>query len=294
MGSIQTVREAGALSMLCSSFRNRGVRVGFVPTMGALHDGHLQLVNKAKEHADVVVASVFVNPTQFGPNEDFARYPRDIEGDTRKLASAGADAVFVPEVATMYPPGEQTRVSVGALADHLCGPFRPGHFQGVATIVTKLFGMVGESVAVFGRKDYQQLAIIRRLVSDLLFPITVIGMPTVREADGLAMSSRNAYLSPEERGRALAISRALGDCHRAFHAGERKVAALQRIADAAVARATAEVDYVTLADPVSLQPLQPSGEIGATALLAIACRIGKTRLIDNTVLGEDEPPPGEG
>lgn len=261
--------------------------------MGALHEGHLQLVRAAREHADVVVASVFVNPTQFGPNEDFARYPRDIEGDTQKLAGAGATAVFVPDVSTMYPEGEQTRVNVGSLADVLCGPFRPGHFQGVATVVSKFFAMVGESVAVFGRKDYQQLAILRRLATDLLFPITIVGVPTMREKDGLAMSSRNAYLSPDERKRALALSRALRHVHRAYRSGKTRVADLQAIADPILSAATNDIDYVTFADPTTLQPLAQTDPIGSKALLAIACRIGKTRLIDNTVLGEDEPPPGE-
>ncbi len=294
MAAIEQIRNAAALSTWCENARKSGQRVGFVPTMGALHEGHLNLVREARARADVVVTSIFVNPTQFGPNEDFARYPRDIDGDTAKVANAGAHAVFVPDVAQMYPPGETTRVRVGGLGEVLCGPFRPGHFEGVATVVSKLFAMVGTAVAVFGRKDYQQLALLRRLAKDLLFPIEIVGIPTVRDADGLAMSSRNSYLSAEERVRSLAIPRALASVAQAFGSGERDTSKLQRLADDIVRSASSNVDYVTFADPVTLQTLDPQQPMANHVLLAIACRIGKTRLIDNMVLGEDAPPKVEG
>jgi pantoate--beta-alanine ligase len=271
----------------CEEARSRGSRVGFVPTMGALHEGHLSLVREAKKRSDVVAASVFVNPTQFGPNEDYSRYPRDLDGDANKLASAGADLVFCPETAAMYPKGEQTRVRVGSLAEPLCGAFRKGHFEGVATIVTKLFALTGPSVAVFGRKDYQQLCIVRRLVTDLMLPIEIVGHPIVREADGLAMSSRNAYLSEAERERALALSRGLRRAHQAFSRGERNPRALEDAAREDVERAADRTDYVSVLGADDLEPLST---VGDRALIAIACHIGKTRLIDNMVLGEDPSP----
>jgi pantoate--beta-alanine ligase len=269
--------------------RRSGKRIGFVPTMGALHEGHLALVREAKKRADEVMVSIFVNPTQFGPNEDFARYPRDLEGDVKKVSSAGASIVFAPEAPAMYPPGERTRVRVTHLTDHLCGPFRPGHFEGVATVVTKLFSISGECVAVFGRKDYQQLRVIQRLVADLFLPIEVVGHPIVREADGLAMSSRNAYLSASDRARALALSRGLFAAARAFTQGTRRAGDLVRICRDIVAPAADTIDYVTLADADALVPFEKEATVDR-ALLAVAARIGTTRLIDNFVLGEDTLP----
>jgi pantoate--beta-alanine ligase len=290
MPSPMVVRDVAGARAACDAARARGQRVGFVPTMGALHEGHLTLVRAARERADLVVVSIFVNPTQFGPNEDLSRYPRDLEGDVKKLA--GASLVFAPEPREIYPEGEQTRVRVGALADHLCGPHRPGHFEGVATVVTKLFAVVGPCVAAFGKKDYQQLAIVRRLAADLLLPVEVLGCQIVREPDGLAMSSRNAYLSPEERARALALSRGLSAAWGAFAAGERRAGALAALARAPVEAAASSIDYVSVADPASLAPLEgdPAALAGARALVAVACRIGTTRLIDNVVLGEDPDP----
>jgi len=281
------VRGVGELRVLCNDARAAGKRVGFVPTMGALHDGHLALVRCAREAADFVVVSIFVNPTQFGPNEDFARYPRDLDGDVNKLAKVAASAVFAPEAGAMYPPGEETRVRVGALAEPLCGPFRPGHFEGVATVVAKLFAIVGPCAAVFGRKDYQQLAIIRRMTTDLFLPVALVGHPIVREADGLAMSSRNAYLSAEERARALSLSRGLRAAQTAFAKGERDAASLERLARAEVERGADTIDYVSVLDADSLARFSSPIERGA--VVAIACRVGKTRLIDNFVLGEDDP-----
>lgn len=271
-----------------ASARERGQRVGFVPTMGALHDGHLALVREARKHAQKVVVSVFVNPTQFGPGEDFTRYPRDLEGDLAKCASAGADVVFSPsDPSTLYPAGEETRVRVGATAQHLEGTFRPTHFEGVATVCTKLFLAIGPCVAVFGRKDYQQLAVIRRVVSDLFLPVEIIGLPTVREDDGLAMSSRNAYLSPEDRLRARCLSRGLDAAIVAFEEGAREVSTLESMARAQIEPAVDSIDYVTVADADSVTPLPSSALVGDRAVLAIAAHIGKTRLIDNVVLGEE-------
>jgi pantoate--beta-alanine ligase len=264
--------------------------VGFVPTMGALHEGHLALVREAKRRVPRVAVSIFVNPTQFGPNEDLARYPRDLGGDVAKLATVGADMVFAPDAGAMYPKGEQMRVRPGALGESLCGPFRPGHFEGVATVVAKLFALVGPSVAVFGKKDYQQLAILRRLAIDLFFPVEIVGHPIVREADGLAMSSRNAYLSAPDRARALCLSRGLDAAWKAFAAGERDASTLRRAARSRVEAGADSIDYVDVTDPDFLVPVPEGARTGTRALVAIACRIGPTRLIDNVVLGEDPSP----
>jgi pantoate--beta-alanine ligase len=238
------------------------------------------------------VVTVFVNPTQFGPGEDFARYPRALDRDAAACAEAGAAGVFAPEVAAMYPPGEETRVQVGPTAASLCGAHRPGHFEGVATVVTKLLVLAGPCVAVFGRKDYQQLQVIRRVVRDLLLPAEIVGARTVREADGLAMSSRNAYLSPEDRRRAAEIPRALSEAWRAFAGGERRAGALAGAARARLAPVADRIDYVDVADPEALRVLGPDEPAGERALLALAVRIGAARLIDNVVLGEDGAPAG--
>jgi pantoate--beta-alanine ligase len=258
--------------------------------MGALHAGHLHLVGVARRHAERVAVSIFVNPTQFGPNEDFAKYPRNLERDVELLASAGADLVLAPSAEQIYPKGEKTRVRVGGLGEHLCGPFRPGHFEGVATVVTKLFALSGACTAVFGRKDYQQLKIIERLARDLFLPVVVVGEPTVRDADGLALSSRNAYLSADERTRALSIPRALATAAARFAAGERTVRALIEPVRAALAAAGLRADYAEIADADELFPFEPGAELGDRALLAVAAFCGTTRLIDNLVLGEDTAP----
>jgi len=286
------VRTPDEVRAACDAARARGDKVGFVPTMGALHEGHLALVDEARRRASFAVVSIFVNPTQFGPNEDFARYPRDLDGDVARLAPRGVNLVFAPEPNAMYPVGDETRVRVAALAAPLCGVFRPGHFEGVATVVTKLLALVGPGVAVFGRKDYQQLAIIRRVVQDLFLPVEVVGAPIVREADGVAMSSRNAYLSADERARARALSRALAVAHAAYAQGERRGSAIRAAALSVVAPAVDRIDYVDVADPDTLASLADEGAapLGGRALVAIAAHIGKTRLIDNSVLGEDSPP----
>lgn len=261
--------------------------------MGALHAGHLALAREARRHASLVVASIFVNPTQFGPNEDLSRYPRDLQGDIAKLAPLGVDVVFAPEPGELYPAGEETRVRVGPLAEPLCGRSRPGHFEGVATIVAKLFGIVGPSSAVFGKKDYQQLLVIRRMARDLFVPVEVVALRTVREPDGLAMSSRNAYLSAEERVRARSLVVGLDAAARAFAAGEKRPRELERVAREPVDRGATSVEYVEVRDADTLASVED--DAGARAVLAVACRIGSTRLIDNVVLGEDPPPldPGQ-
>jgi pantoate--beta-alanine ligase len=261
--------------------------------MGALHRGHVALIDEAKRRASFVVVSVFVNPTQFGPNEDLARYPRTLDADVEKCTRAGADVVFAPSPEAMYPPGDETRVRVGATAGPLCGAHRPGHFEGVATVVAKLFAIAGPCVAVFGRKDYQQLRVITRMATDLFFPVEVVGLRTVREADGLALSSRNAYLSPVEREAARAIPRGLSEASRAFAGGERSAGALAGLARESVAAIATSIDYVDVADPDSLRVFGADDRVGDRALLALAIRVGTTRLIDNVVLGEDSPPIAE-
>jgi pantoate--beta-alanine ligase len=262
--------------------------VAFVPTMGALHEGHLSLARAARKAASFAIASIFVNPTQFGPNEDFARYPRNLEEDARKLAAVGIDAIFAPDAQEMYPNGDDTRVRVGHVAAPLEGAFRPGHFEGVATVVAKLFSIVGECTAFFGRKDYQQLLVVRRMVEDLFCPVRVVAHPIVRDADGLAMSSRNVYLSPEERARALSIVRGLDAAARSFAGGERRAEALSGEALRSIEPAVTSIDYVEVRDSETLAPV--GGLVGTKAVLLVACRVGATRLIDNLVLGEDSPP----
>lgn len=272
----------------CDTLRAEGHRLGLVPTMGALHAGHLALIDHAKTLADRVMVSIFVNPTQFGPGEDFSRYPRMLEKDVEQCARRGVDLVFAPDALEMYPEGERTRVHVAGLTESLCGASRPGHFDGVATIVTKLFAVAGPCTAVFGRKDYQQLKVIQRMARDLLLPVRVVGHPTVREPDGLALSSRNQYLSEAERQMALAIPRGLRDANRAFDAGERNSARLRGGLERALESAGLRIDYVSVADPETLEPF--SEAVPERALLAVAVFAGSTRLIDNMVLGEERPP----
>jgi len=276
----------------CEAVRSGGRTLGLVPTMGALHEGHLALVAEAKRRADAVAVTIFVNPTQFGPNEDFSKYPRVLERDLELCRDAGVDIVFTPPSPEMYPEGERTRVRVEGLTEHLCGPFRPGHFEGVATIVTKLFVLTGKSTAVFGKKDYQQLQVVRRLARDLLLPIEVVGHPTLRDVDGLALSSRNQYLSPTERERALAVPRGLSAAFRAYAAGERRAGELRRLALGFVEPVSTRIDYVTVAGPDSLEPIAGDARVGERGLVALAVFVGTTRLIDNVVLGEDKDPLG--
>ena len=275
----RTKQETRAWTRSC---RIAGERIALVPTMGALHDGHLSLIERARSSADRVAVSIFVNPLQFGPNEDFERYPRDLNRDLDLCEQAGAHFAFSPSVEEMYPGGEPwTEVVPVHGAEHLCGASRPGHFAGVLTVVAKLFGIVGPDVAVFGQKDYQQLVLIRRMAADLDLDIEVIGAPIVRELDGLAMSSRNAYLSPDERGRALALSRALGRCQALFEQGERNADAFRGLL-LDVDGNGVELEYGEVVDAETLEPLD---EVRRGAVCAVAARVGRTRLIDNTILG---------
>ena len=262
--------------------RRAGVRVGFVPTMGYLHEGHLSLVKRARAHADVVVVSIFVNPTQFGPNEDFAKYPRDWGRDERLCREGGVDVLFAPPAEEIYAHDASISIQEARLSTGLCGASRPGHFAGVCTVVAKLFNLVQPTCAVFGEKDAQQLRVIRRMVRDLDFPVTIVPGPIVREADGLAMSSRNARLTPEERAQALCLRRALDAVEKEFAEGERDADALRKLAQKIIGQAPlARVDYVELVDDETLDPVIL---VERNALCAIAVHFPSARLIDNTVL----------
>jgi pantoate--beta-alanine ligase len=262
---------------------HRAGTVGLVPTMGALHAGHLALVERAVRETDAAIASIFVNPTQFGPGEDYRAYPRDEAVDLDALAGAGVDAAFVPRVEEMYAPGDETRVVPGAIARPLEGAARPGHFSGVATVVTKLLAMAQPTHAYFGQKDFQQLRVVQTMVRDLALPVRIVPCATVREPDGLALSSRNAYLSPEERRRAVALSRGLFAARERWLAGERDPERL-REGVRAIAREAGELEYVSAADPITLSELDAPAD---QAVLSLAARVGRARLIDNVLLGVD-------
>ena len=278
----EIVRDPRAMRARTEDLRRDGRRIAVVPTMGALHEGHLQLLRAARARADIVILTIFVNPTQFGPNEDLARYPRDEAGDIAKARTCGIDLAFCPEASAMYPAGAQTFVEVRELQKPLCGASRPGHFAGVATIVSKLFHITNPHLAVFGEKDYQQLAIIRRMVRDLDFGIEILGVPIVREADGLALSSRNAYLSADQRKTALSLSKGLAAAEAAVKAGERDAAKIVSAARALIeAEPGARIDYVELRDADELSPVTT---LSRPAVLAMAVFVGTTRLIDNRVL----------
>ncbi len=262
-----------------------GGRVGLVPTMGALHEGHLSLIRAARQRCSRVAVTIFVNPTQFGPNEDFAAYPRPLQDDLELCERAAVDMVFTPDVETMYPSGAKTTVHVGGLTEVLCGPLRPGHFDGVATIVTKLFQILPADAAFFGEKDYQQLSVIRQLVRDLNIPIEIVGCPTVREADGLAMSSRNAYLTPVQRSQAARLSRSLFSAVERVRRGERAAAAIMDGIRREISSAgPAQIEYVEVVDAHTLQRLSI---VDRPARICLAVRIGSCRLIDN--VGVDAP-----
>jgi len=265
-----------------SDARMNRKRVGLVPTMGALHEGHLSLVRAAKKRCDAVVVSIFVNPTQFGPTEDLAKYPRQMERDCALLEEEGVDILFAPSVEEIYGSGNITWVMVEGLSEKLDGRSRPGHFRGVATVVAKLVNIIEPHVAFFGQKDAAQLAVIRRMVRDLNFPVEIVAGAIVREPDGLAMSSRNAYLSPEERGRALVLQRSLRRAETEFQSGQRIAAKLTSTAlEVLASEPKVAVDYLEVVNPDTLEPVE---RITQTALLAIAARVGSTRLIDNVLL----------
>jgi pantoate--beta-alanine ligase len=268
------------------ALKRAGKRIAFVPTMGFLHEGHASLLREGRSRGDCLVLSIFVNPIQFGPNEDLERYPRNPEGDVAIARECGVDIIFTPTAQEMYPPGFQTSIRVRELALPLCGASRPGHFDGVATVVTKLFNICQPDVALFGRKDFQQLAIIRRMTIDLSLPVEIVGMPIVRETDGLALSSRNAYLSPAERRSALCLSRAIRLVREHYAAGEHTAGTLLTSArELILAEPAAAIDYLEFRDAGTLETVST---VSATTLMALAVKIGTTRLIDNTLLG-DEP-----
>jgi pantoate--beta-alanine ligase len=270
----------------CSVARLSGLRIGFVPTMGYLHEGHLSLMRAARAECDMVVLSIFVNPTQFGPNEDYQRYPRDAERDLEAARAVGANLVFMPSAEAMYPSGYSTFVEVEGLTSKLEGQHRPGHFRGVATVVLKLLNIVQPHKAYFGLKDYQQFLVVRRMVADLNLPVEIVPMPTVREPDSLAMSSRNVYLSPEERQAALALPRAIQRCVQELRGGERRAWHVKRAGmELLDAEPLLTVDYLAVADP---ETLAEPDIVGASAVVLGAVRCGSTRLIDNAIWREGE------
>ncbi len=278
----QLIRTCAELQRWSDEARASGRRIALVPTMGALHEGHLSLVQAGHRLADRVVVSIFVNPTQFGPAEDFARYPRDLARDVESLRKVGTDVVFTPSVEEIYPSGDATWVTVERLTSGLCGSSRPGHFRGVTTVVARLFNAARPHVAVFGEKDYQQLAVIRRMTRDLCFGIEIVGGPIVREPDGLAMSSRNAFLSSRARQQATALNSALHEARALVRAGVRDAASVCAEARRRIEKEPlAEIDYVQIVDAESLEPVR---QVAGRSLLALAVRFEGTRLIDNAIL----------
>ncbi|MBL0966261.1 MAG: pantoate--beta-alanine ligase [Blastomonas sp.] len=275
---MQILRRVDRLRSAVSLLRGQGGHVALVPTMGALHAGHMQLVKEAKQRADHVVVSIFVNPKQFGANEDLDAYPRQEDSDAAMLSEAGVAILWAPDVEQVYPQGFATNISVAGVSEGLCGAARPGHFDGVATVVAKLFNQVQPDMALFGEKDYQQLAVIRAMARDLNFGLDIIGVPTVRDADGLALSSRNAYLSSEKRAAAAMLPRAMQAGIAVIEAGGPVRVALDGIEQALAAAGFGPIDYVTLADAVTLEPLDHADR---PARLLVAARLGRTRLIDN-------------
>lgn len=286
---MKIIRLPRQMTAWSNSLIRRGKRIALVPTMGYFHEGHLRLMRLARQHADHVVVSLFVNPIQFGPREDLASYPRDLERDAELAEGEQVDVLFVPEAGDMYPEGAQTRVTVSALSEGLCGRSRPGHFAGVATVVAKLFHIVKPQVAVFGEKDFQQLAVIRQMATDLNWDIDIVGHPIVREPDGLAMSSRNTYLSPAERLSALCLFQAIQHARQRVRQGLREADKLLSELDGLVrADAAVEPEYIAI---VHRQSLVPQALLDRDSVLALAVRVGKTRLIDNDLLFADRGVP---
>lgn len=281
MKLINSVTEMQEISI---SARKQGAVIGLVPTMGYLHKGHASLMHEARKRTDILVASIFVNPAQFGIGEDFERYPKDLDRDRAIATDAGVDYLFVPPTSQMYPSGYQTYVNVEKISLPLCGGSRPGHFRGVTTVVTKLFAIIQPTIAFFGRKDYQQLAVIRQMTTDLNFPVEIVGMPIVREADGLAMSSRNAYLSRQERLEALCLKSAIDAVKISFNDGVKSAALLKTLALQIISSySAANVDYIELCNSISLETVETADN---NTLLAVAVKIGETRLIDNAIMGD--------
>ena len=281
---MKIIESAKKMQALSESLRNQGKIVTFVPTMGYFHEGHLDLMREGRKRGDCLVISIYVNPTQFGPNEDFEKYPRDLERDRTMAEGVGVDVIFYPPTAEMYPPYYQTYVTVENVTNNLCGLSRPGHFRGVATICAKLFNLVKPHIAVFGKKDFQQLVTIKRMVQDLNMDLEVIGMPTTREQDGLAMSSRNIYLTPDERVSALSLSRSLKLAKGLYEQGERDaVKMIGEVRKHIESRAYTTIDYVQICDTTTMKDVVL---LDGESVLAMAVRVGKTRLIDNYVFGE--------
>jgi len=279
---MNVTRDIASTREVIAAARRAGRRIAFVPTMGALHVAHVSLIEAAKRDGNYIVVSIFVNPTQFTPGEDFGKYPRDEAGDLMTCEEAGVDLVFLPPTEEMYPPNAATSVHVGRLTDTLCGPCRPGHFDGVALVVAKLFNIVQPDAAFFGEKDFQQLAVIRWMVRDLDMPMEVVGCPTIRESDGLAVSSRNAYLREAERRQATCLYRSLCAARGLIQGGERDSAVVTEKMRGIIAEAgPADVDYISVVDPESMQPV---ARIERRVLIALAVRIGAARLIDNAVV----------
>lgn len=280
---MKIIKTALEMQQQCRKLREAGLTIAFIPTMGFFHQGHLELMGVGKKKADQSVISIFVNPIQFGPNEDFEDYPRDTEGDLAKADQVGVNLAFLPSVEEIYPDGFQTSVSVSKLTRFLCGASRPGHFDGVTTVVSKLFNITKPNYAIFGQKDFQQLAVIRRMVKDLNMDIEVIGVPTYREPDGLAMSSRNSYLNTEERRSALCLKKSLDLADKMVIQGEKKVEMLvEAVKKMILSYPHTEIDYLHFCDPRTLEDLD---ELNGECLLALAVKVGKTRLIDNCLLG---------
>jgi pantoate--beta-alanine ligase len=279
---VEIIASPTAMQRWSEDARRRGQTIAFVPTMGFLHEGHITLMREGRARATLLASSLFVNPTQFGPNEDFSRYPRNFDGDCELMRKVPVDVLFAPEPEVMFPPGSQTWVEATEVTQGLCGDHRPGHFRGVTTVVAKLFNIVKPHSAMFGEKDFQQLRAIQRMVVDLNFDLQIVPVATVREPDGLAMSSRNAYLSAEERRRALALSRALLAAREAAQSGARTTVQLANAARAIIERSPGvEVEYLSAVDSETLEPIE---QFDRPVVVAIAARVGKTRLIDNLVL----------
>jgi pantoate--beta-alanine ligase len=281
---MKIIESAKEMQDFSESLRNTGKIVTFVPTMGYFHEGHLDLMREGRRRGDCLVVSIYVNPTQFGPSEDFEQYPRNFERDRAMAEGVGADVIFCPPNREMYPPHYQTYVTVESVTDNLCGLSRPGHFRGVATVCAKLFNLVKPHLAVFGKKDFQQLVTIRRMVEDLNMDLEIVGMPTTREPDGLAMSSRNIYLSPPERASALSLSRSLKLAGALYDRGERDAARIVgEVRGHIESHAHTKIDYVQICDTTTMKDVS---RLEGESVLAMAVRVGKTRLIDNYVFGE--------
>jgi len=283
MEIIETVEK---MQNRADSFRAEGLTISLVPTMGFFHEGHLEIMRVVKKHCNKLVISIFVNPTQFGPSEDFDTYPRDLAGDFEKARNVGVDVAFTPSTEEMYPEGFQTNVHVDKVTRHLCGISRPGHFDGVTTVVAKLFNITKPHLAGFGQKDYQQLTVISRMVADLNMDIQILGVPTVRESDGLAMSSRNKHLNEEERKSAICLKKSLDLAERMFQEGQMNAGIIREAVESLIKEYPfTSIDYVSLCDPATLENVE---ELGDEVLLALAVRVGKTRLIDNLLLRKTE------